>query len=431
MKQAKSDRTNRRLGRARLGVFIIGSAFAVGAAAEASAQTPNLVQSGGVSILRGGAIRGVVSNPQSTASEPLHIEPTLGGKISLDPSLVREVSALRPEQISYRNSAPLQKDDVASHLKIARWARNAKLDAQAEAHFQRVVELDPENEEAHKALRHEKLNGVWVSRQERMERHGWVRVGGLNLSRQEAELLEKAKAAKEEARYWKKEIAFLYGASLNGDVRARDALRRVRNPRALAPLGAALKKENDPEGRVLLVQGIGSIGTPTALSELGRIALRDDDLDVRIAALEGIYRKKTALPEAIEFFRQTLRTSDDVATINRAAYALGYFEAERAIPDLVNALTTSHKRQIAVGSEQTKASFNSATGQLQGFSPGGGTKIKTVTELSRNEEVRNALVRIVGARCQTPVDFGFDVDAWIAWRRSVDQLDAFYPRRDH
>ncbi|MBQ7814160.1 MAG: HEAT repeat domain-containing protein, partial [Thermoguttaceae bacterium] len=178
------------------------------------------------------------------------------------------------------------------------------------------------------------------------------------------------------------------------------------------------------------VQGVASIGTPTALSELGRVALRDDDLDVRTAALEGIYRKKTALPEAIEFFRQTLRTSDDVATINRAAYALGYFEAERAIPDLVNALTTSHKRQITVGSEQTQATFDTATGRLGGFSPGGGTKVKTITELSRNEEVHAALVRIVGARYPAPVDYGFDVDAWIVWRRSVDQLGAFYPRRD-
>lgn len=431
MKRAQNNRPSRPASPARLGVFLLGSAFVLSSPAETSAQTPNLTQSGGVAILRGGAIRGVVANPEPNASEPIHIEPTLGGKISLDASLVRETSALRPEQISYRNSAPLQKDDVASHLKIARWARNAKLDAQADAHFQRVIELDPENEEARKALKHEKLNGVWVSRQERMERSGLVRVGGVNLSRQEAELVKKAQEAKEEARYWRKEIKFLYNASLNGDVRARDALRRVRNPRALAPLGDALKKEKDPEGRVLLVQAIGSIGTPTALSELGRVALQDDDLDVRTAALEGIYRKKTELPAAVEFFRKTLRTSDDVAKINRAAYALGYFEAERAIPDLINALTTSHKRQITVGSDQTQASFNSSTGQLQSWSPGGGTKVKTVTELSRNEEVRAALVRIVGARYPTPVDYGFDVDAWIVWRRSVDQLGAFYPRRDH
>ncbi|MBQ7814347.1 MAG: hypothetical protein IJ387_07660, partial [Thermoguttaceae bacterium] len=223
MKRAQNNRPSRPSFAARLGVFFLGSAFVFSAPSPTSAQTPNLTQSGGVAILRGGAIRGVVSNPEAGASEPLRIIPTLGGKISIDASLVRETSTLRPEQISYRNSAPLQKDDVASHLKIARWARNVKLDAQADAHFQRVVELDPENEEARKALQHVKLNGVWVSRQERMERNGWVRVGGVNVSRQEAELAKKAREAKEETRYWKKEIAFLYKASLNGDARARDA----------------------------------------------------------------------------------------------------------------------------------------------------------------------------------------------------------------
>ena len=53
-----------------------------------------------------------------------------------------------------------------------------------------------------------------------------------------------------------------------------------------------------------------------------------------------------------------------------------------------------------------------------------------MVDRSMNETVRNALVAIVAANYQTPVDFGYDVEAWIAWKRSVDQLGAFYPRRD-
>ena len=56
--------------------------------------------------------------------------------------------------------------------------------------------------------------------------------------------------------------------------------------------------------------------------------------------------------------------------------------------------------------------------------------MKTIQEYSQNETAREALVAIVGAHYQTPVDFGFDVGAWIAWRRNVDQLAYFYPRRD-
>ncbi|MBQ9128029.1 MAG: hypothetical protein IJY15_09765, partial [Thermoguttaceae bacterium] len=89
MKRAQNNRPSRPSFAARLGVFFLGSAFVFSAPSPTSAPTPNLTQSGGVAILRGGAIRGVVSNPEAGASEPIHIEPTLGGKISIDASLVR------------------------------------------------------------------------------------------------------------------------------------------------------------------------------------------------------------------------------------------------------------------------------------------------------------------------------------------------------
>ncbi len=409
-------------------LFFAGGFFAL--VSTVSAQTADVSFSGGATIRGGGAVRGVVENPDAGASDALTIKPTLGGTIVVDASQVKQTSVLREEQIVWRNSAPFQKDDVASHLKIAKWANEKGLSAQANAHFERVVELDPENEEARRALQHVKVDGVWVSRQERMEQNGWVRVGGRNVSRQEAEIAARRERSEQEARYWRKEIVFLYQGALNGNQRARDALRRIRSPFAIEPILKALSAEGDPEGRVLLAQALGAIGTPDALNELAKVALNDPDLDVRAAAVEGIYNKKPALSNAVEFFRRTLRTSDDVATINRAAFALGRFESERAIPDLINALITSHKRQIVVGgSEQTGATFSN--GQLTGFSPGGGAKMKTVTQTFQNETVREALTRVVAANYQTPVDFGFDVASWIAWRREVEQISSFYPRRDH
>ena len=34
------------------------------------------------------------------------------------------------------------------------------------------------------------------------------------------------------------------------------------------------------------------------------------------------------------------------------------------------------------------------------------------------------------ANYATPVDFGYNIDAWIRWRRETDELGRFYPRRD-
>lgn len=408
-------------------VLLVGAVSFAFTTNLALAQTPNVAQSGGVSILRGGGVRGEVKDIGSGQYE---IKPTLGGRIVLNAEDVKQATELRPEQIAYRNSAPLQKDTVEAHLKIAKWASEKQLSALADERYQRVVELDPDNEEAHKALQHVKEGNVWISKKEQMEQRGLERVGGRNVSKQEAELIRAKEAEKEETRYWKKQIAFLYQGAKNDNQRAKEDLRRIKNPIALPVLIKTYTEEKrDPEGRVLLVQAIASIGTPAALGQLGAIALSDPDMDARAAAVDGIYKKKTARNEAIEFFRRKLRASDDVATINRAAYALERLEAECAVPDLINALVTTHKRQIVVGSDQTGATFDSR-GNLGGFSAGGGARVKTVTDLSQNEIVRQALVNIVAGYYQTPVDYGYDVDSWIKWRRNVDQLSNFYPRRD-
>ena len=413
-----------------LGICAISCSFVCVIASTAPCQEPDVAQSGGVTIHKGGGIRGVVENPDAESTGYYEIEPSLGGKISIAVAEVKQTTASRPEQISYRKFAPLEKDDVASQLKIARWAATQKLSAISDAHYQRVCELDPENEEARKALGHVRINGEWVSNKERMEQNGLERVNGRNVSKQEAELIRQQEANKEAARYWKKEIQFLYQGAANGNQRAREAFRSIRSPQALAPLLKTFENEKkNPEGRILLTQAIAAIGSPAALSELGKIAINDPDMDVRVAAVEGICRKKLAAPDAVEYFRRRLRASSDVASVNRAAYALGRLQSPAAIPDLINALITTSKSQVIVGSDQTGMSVDN-TGKISGFSPGGGTRVKTVSQLNENETVHEALVAIVAANYATPVDFGYNIDAWIRWRRETDELGRFYPRRD-
>ena len=249
-------------------------------------QTPDASQSGGATILRGGAVRGAVKNAGPGLYE---IEPTLGGRIVVSSDEVKQTTTLRKEQIEYRNFAPLQPDTVEARLKVAKWASERKLSAQADEQYRRVVELDPDNEEARKALNHVKENGVWVSKKEQMERRGLERYGGRDVSKQEADLLRARDAEKKEVARWRKETEALYRAAKNDDQSAADRLRRVKNPYALATLVKLYQGEkNDAEGRVLLVQAMGSIGTPAALGRLGTIALKDEDLDVRSAAIRGI-----------------------------------------------------------------------------------------------------------------------------------------------
>ena len=421
----RKDRNYLKLALSFLTFLALGTGYDV----KVNCQEPDLSISGGIMVKHGGGIRGEVSK-DDPASSVIQIQPTLGGYLVVPSSIVGSTSKLRAEQISYRRFSPLEKDDVPSQIKIANWANVNNLSGIANEHYQHVLEIDPENEEAHKALQHVKVNGVWVSNKERLDQNGLERINGRSVSKQEAELIRQQKSQEETAIYWKKEIKFLYQEALKGNQRARETFRTIRAPQALGPLLKTYASEKkNPEGRILLLQGMAAIGTPASLAELGKIAISDPDADVRVAAVEGILLKREATADAIEYFKRRLRSEIDVDAINSAAYALGRLKGKSAIPDLINSLVTTHKRQIVTGTDKTGMSVD-GTGKISGFSPGGGVKTQTITEVSQNKMVHEALVLIVADNYSSPVDFGYDVSQWIRWQREVEQLSNFYPRRD-
>ncbi|MDO5307911.1 MAG: HEAT repeat domain-containing protein [Planctomycetia bacterium] len=391
-------------------------------------QTPDLSQTGGLVLSNGGAVRGELTS--SEANDGLYeVSPVQGGKVVLAQSSTSEVKEVSSDVILYHSYAPLRPDSVNSQLKIANWCVSKRLTSEAERHFQRVIELDPNNEAAHKALHHVMSDGEWVSSKDRLEQRGLVRKNGRSMSPQEAAILEARKSEEESARQWKKELTSLYSEALSGSLPSRERLQRVRDPGALATLMKLYNQEKDGAGRELLVQAIASIGDARALGQLGKIAMSDPDADVRVAAVNGIVRKPTAVSDAIGFFRRQLNAGDNPESVARAAYALKCLKAEEAIPDLINSLERGYRRQIVVGSDRTGASFDSS-GKVNSFSGGGSARVNTITETLRNDAVHDALINIVAEYNTPPVDYKFDVDAWNHWRHNRDQLMNFYPRRN-
>ena len=231
--------------------FLTFLALGTGYNVEVYCQEPDLSISGGIMVKHGGGVRGEISK-DDIASSMIEIHPALGGTLVVPSSIVGSTSKLRAEQISYRRFAPLEKDDVPSQIKIANWANANNLSAIANEHYQRVLEIDPENEEAHKALLHVKVNGVWVSNKERLDQNGLERINGRSVSKQEAELIRQQKSQEETAIYWKKEIKFLYQEALKGNQKARETFRTIRAPQALGPLlktFASEKKNSSKEWR--------------------------------------------------------------------------------------------------------------------------------------------------------------------------------------
>lgn len=348
-----------------------------------------------------------------------------GGEITLDTPLIKKRSIPSPDEILWRKTAPLTADTLAEHERLADWCRRQGLAAEAKLHFERILELDPENEAAHKALDHVKLDGVWMTPLERKEQLGYQNYGGRSVTAQEAELFRQKADFKKEAQVWKKRIKSIESLLRDGDPAGLEQLRAVTNPAALEAITDRLRRENDPQIRILYVQAMGKIASPAAMGDLASVAMVDDDYEVRLTALERIAAGNEATPSAIRHFRRSLFHSDNTV-VNRAASALGYLNATEAIGDLINTLVTRHQRTVVENADKPVASFQS-DGNFS-FNPGG-AQVRQVTDTVENADVLAALVQLVGSQYGETVDFGFDILAWKDWLMQRQEIDRFNTRR--
>ncbi|MBR5627155.1 MAG: HEAT repeat domain-containing protein, partial [Thermoguttaceae bacterium] len=232
-----------------------------------------------ITLNDGGTVYGKILNPEADAGMDYKIQITGGGELLIPVRQVRRIVTPGQEMLTYQTTAPFVEDTVEAHLQIAKWCQNNSLSGWAAKHFEHILELDPDYEDAHKALGHVKVDGVWMSEQERYELSGLERRGGILVTHQEALLAQEKEEAARAVSYWKKTIENLYNRMIHGDEEAINQLRNVKNPYALAPVTKRLQKEEDPSLRMVLVQAMGSIGTPAAIGDLGTVVLSDVNQD--------------------------------------------------------------------------------------------------------------------------------------------------------
>lgn len=348
-----------------------------------------------------------------------------GGEITLDSALIKKRSIPSPDELLWRKMAPLIADTLSEHERLADWCRRQGLAAEAKLHFERILELAPENEAAHKALGHVKLDGVWMTSLERKEQLGYQNYGGRSVTAQEAELERQKAEFKKEAQVWKKRLKSIESLLRDGNPAGLEQLRAVSDPAALEAITDRFRRENNPQIRILYVQAIGKIASPAAIGDLASVAMVDNDYEVRLTALERLAAVGEPVQNAIRHFRQSLFHSDNTV-VNRAAAALGYLNATEAIGDLTNTLVTRHQRTVVENADKPIASFQS-DGNFS-FNPGG-AQVRQVTDTVENADVLAALVQLVKSRYGENVDFGFDIPAWKGWLMQRQEIDRFNARR--
>lgn len=371
----------------------------------------------------GGRIEGEILNPKQSPRENYIIKTASGGQVTLSRAQVKEIVRQTDAEAEYEKMRPQFADTVDGQFAAALWCREHGLERLRDKHLERVIELEPSHNEAHRLLRHIKdEQGRWKNPKSFWEDQGYVFYQGDWMTPQEVELKERSRKTELAAKEWRRKLK-LWRGWMNTD-RAEEALANINqidDPYAVPALSECLTKETAVPIRKRYIEALARIGSAAAWQMLCNVSLRDDNEEVRLTCLDYLDDKPS--PAAVNYYIKYLKDKEN-KIVNRAADGLLRMNDRRAIGPLIDALVTSHKRVIPpsqLGS--TSATFGGPGGGGFNF---GTPQPKIITEFYKNQNVLDALVRLTGG-----VSFGYEVASWKNWRASQKKAQSLSnARRD-
>jgi hypothetical protein len=371
----------------------------------------------------GGKVSGEIVPQDPPDKDNLTIKTDSGATITLARSQIKQTLRQRPEEIEYEKLRVRAADTVQGQWELAEWCRENHLLAQREKHLKRVIELDPDHQQARLALGYERHGDTWTTQEELMTKQGYRRYKGRWRLPQEIEIMEKERQKELAQKEWiQKIVTWRNWLGSGRDQQARDNLMAIKDDAAVKGLAEALKNDSRDEARRVFIDALAHIGTTPALMTLTAWTMQENVQDLCLACLE--YLRKAKCHDAVVFFVGKLRSKDNTV-VNKAGMALGAMGDRTAVGPLIDSLITTHKFKVVTGNPgQTSAGFGTGPGGSSmggGLSVGGGPKI--VSQQLSNEAVHDALVLLTG------VDFGLDVAQWKAWYTVQHQRPTISGRR--
>jgi hypothetical protein len=374
-------------------------------------------------LANGGRIEGRLVDSPDGAKANVVIELAAGGTLVLPRSQVARVDSTSEAEAQYADLARASADTVDAHWKLAEWSREHKLRVPAQKHLTRILELEPNHEQARALLGFRRNDGQWMTREEVMESRGMVMYDGKYVTRQHVELLEQNKQAKVSQADWANHLERLRdrltGRRQDRSAEAYAQIQAIQDPAAAEAVVDMLRREESPDLKRLWLEVASRLDHVAAVDALVHVSLTDPDPELRHQSLE--YLIKSGRRGLVTPYVRSLKNRDN-EIINRAGAALGQIGDPDAMGPLIEALITKHKYKVEDGNPDQHAYTFSPQGG--GFSFGGGGP-KFVTETVRNPEVLAALVQLSGGN-----SFDYDQGQWRRWLAAQGKQQLVNVRRD-
>ena len=370
-------------------------------------------------LASGGQVRGNLLNPTESPRETYQIETAHGVRLALPRDAVQGSGIISDRQLEYEQVCPTYPDTLEGQWALAEWCREKNLRAQREIHLARVLDWDPDHEQARRLLGYFRHGDRWVTQEEMMTARGFVKYKGDWVLPEEVEILERRRQSELQEKAWMRQFADWRKniASKSQEVIAQ--MREVRDPHAVPAIEfhMAPSREARPAVRMVMLETLKNINTPSAWMLIGNASLEDPDEEIRISSREMLRGQKQ--PELVRMFVAALKHENN-SMVNRGALGLAALGDESAIGPLIDALVTTHKFRVVKGRPGTTATF--------GSNGGGGLSVGQQAEVHHkqfyNEPVRDALIVLTNA------NFQYNQEQWRAWHASYLRSRAVDTRRD-
>lgn len=311
-------------------------------------------------------------------------------------------------ELWYEAWLPKTPDTIEGHSAMARECKVRGLKFQRDHHLLQVIRIDPENEDARRALGFGRLNGKWIRVDIHRRQNGFIRHKGRWWVAQDLAIEREKDQLEEEQVAWNTKIRLLRKIIRRNTDKAAASmaeLRAIRDPSAIKSLSELAEKDGEPVPmRKVYMRVLADIGTPLAMATLVKLVLADEISVIRDYATELVGDSQSMW--ASQALTAGLKSQSNVI-VRRAAKAMAPLKDQSAVPALIDALNTKHK--FVFGSEGNfNLGFSSGGGN--GLTAGGGQKVIEKTVL--NIEVRDALIAVTG------VNLGYNEARWWAWYES-------------